>query len=346
LSSKKNSYQYTLQFIADLLSFENSIESLHKKMISNTIDWEQFVFVASDYLVLTTCYCRMRQKDLLKYIPNDLELYLEEITSINRNRNITLLKEITRLANILNDHNISYAFLKGSAFLINNYYDDIGERMLGDIDILVDENHIEKAYKLLLENNYRGTEQGISAKYFDHKHLPKLQSDIHLAAVELHKKVTEKSYYDLLDSDTILENKVIKNGMYIPCKKHLVLQTILNFQANDSGYLYSRISLKSIYDLLILKNIYGELHEFNDQFKLPYFKNYFSIAKIFFDDFSSFSSNLVVNNLFLLKLKHRSFRTFIDYLIGQFTFFKLLLTTRIWMFLRNKNYRRDLLKRL
>lgn len=346
MSSKKNSYQYTLQLIADILSFENSSESLKNKLISKAIDWEQFVFISSDYLVLTTCYCRLKAKNLLKYIPNDLESYLAEITSINRNRNKTLLKEITVISNILNSNNINYVFLKGSAFLVHNYYKDLGERMLGDIDILVDENQLEKAYKLLLENNYKGTQQGIAAKYFDHKHLPKLQSDIHLAAVEVHKKVILKSYHGLLDSNTILEYKVIKDGICVPCKKHLVLQAILNFQANDSGYLYSKISMKSIYDLLILRKIYGGFHEFHDQFKLPYFKNYFSIAKIFFDDFRSFTSNPVVNNLFLIKLKHRSFRTFIDYLIGQFTFFKLLLTTRIWMFLRNKNYRRDLLKRL
>lgn len=322
------------------------METLQKKMISEVIDWEQFVFIASDYLVLTTCYCRLKDKNLLQYIPNDLEAYLEEITSINRNRNKTLLKEITSISNILNTNHINYVFLKGSAFLVHNYYKDLGERMLGDIDILVDENQLEEAYNLFLENDYKGTKHGIAAKYFDHKHLPKLQSDIHLAAVEVHKKVILKSYHGLLDADTILENKVIRNDIYVPCKKHLIFQAILNFQANDSGYVYHRISLKSIYDLLLLKNTFKEFNDFSDIFKRPYFKNYFSIAKIFFEDFDAFKTKPLVNAIFLFKLKYRTFRKCIDYIISQYTFFKLLFTTRLWMFLKNKNYRRDILKKL
>ena len=116
MSSQKNSYKFTLQVIANILSFENSVDALKQKMTSHSIDWEQFVFIASDYLVLTTCYCRLKQKNLVDFIPEDLALYLEEITTINRNRNLTLLKEIECIATLFNDHKINYVFLKGAAF--------------------------------------------------------------------------------------------------------------------------------------------------------------------------------------------------------------------------------------
>jgi len=342
LSSLKNSYKYTLQLIADILSFKNSIDSLKQKMVSDLVDWEQFVFIASDYLVLTTCYCRLKEKNLLEFIPQDLKLYLEEITTINRNRNNTLLIEIRAISEILNANNINHVFLKGSAFLVKNYYKDLGERMLGDIDVLVDETQIDTSYQLLLDYQYTGTKQGISAKYFDHKHLPRLQSDLNLAAVEVHKKVLLNSYKGILDAKTILNHKECVHGIYVPSDNHLLYHTILNFQANDCGYRYSRISFKSIYDLLVLNNE----HDFkmDDTFKPAYFKNYFSIANIFFNDFNTFKSKPFINYLFLLKLKYPRFKNLIDTILEKLQFFKTLLTSRIWFFINNRSYRNDLFK--
>ncbi|WP_152604817.1 nucleotidyltransferase family protein [Psychroserpens jangbogonensis] len=342
MSVQKNSYKYTLQVIADILGFENSIEALQYKMTSNAIDWEKFVFIASDYLVLTTCYCKLKQKNLLAYIPEELALYLEEITTINRNRNETLKDEISQISKILRTNKIDHVFLKGSALLVKNYYEDLGERMLGDIDILVDETKMETTYQLLIDNNYIGTAQGISSRYFDHKHLPRLQSDVNLAAVEVHKKVLSKTYKGILNTNKILDTKESVQDIYVPSDKHLLFHSILNFQANDSGYMYSKISFKSIYDLLILKRKTNL--EFDDTFKPAYFKNYFSIAKLFFSDLNSFESNAFINNLFLIKLKHPFLRKFIDYVLRNFQFIKALFTSRIWAFINNKRYRKDLFK--
>ncbi|WCO01154.1 nucleotidyltransferase family protein [Psychroserpens ponticola] len=343
MSFTKNSYKNTLQLIADILSYENSIETLKQDMISNTINWEQFVYIASDYLVLTTCYCRLKDKNLLQYLPEELVMYLDEITTINRNRNNTLLNEIKSIADILNTNKIDFVFLKGSAFLIKNLYQDVGERMLGDIDILVDEDQIDHTYQLLLKNDYTGTDQGISAKYFDNKHLPRLQSKLKLAAVEVHRKVVIKSYNGVLDVKDILEKKESVQNIYVPSKKHLVYHTILNFQANDSGYIYSRISYKSIYDLLILKKAYN--FSFDKTFNPSYFKNYFSIAKIFFNDFSNFKSKTLINYIFLQKLKHPFLRKFIDSFLSKFQFIKTVITTRIGFFIKNRNYRRDIINK-
>ncbi|WP_431133981.1 nucleotidyltransferase family protein [Psychroserpens mesophilus] len=344
MSSQKNSYKYTLQLIADILSFENSINTLQEKLVSNYIDWEQFVFIASDYLVLTTCYCRLKEKKLLKYIPEDLELYLEEITTINKNRNKTLLTEITAISEILKTNQIPHVFLKGSAFLIKNLYQDLGERMIGDIDILVNESQMKKSYQLLIDYQYTGTSQGLSAKYFDHKHLPRLKSDAKLAAVEVHKKVLLKSYKGILDTETIINHKECVHNIFVPSNKHLLYHTILNFQANDSGYKYCRISFKSIYDLLILK---GKTNlNFDKTFEPTYFKNYFSIAKIFFNDFNSFKTKPLTNRVFLLKLKFPLLRKFIDYLLSKIEFIKVIITSRIWFFITNKDYRTDLFKRI
>lgn len=342
MSSKPQTYKATLQLISDILSFENSIDALKQNIKSQTIDWEKFVIVASDYLVLTTCYCRLKDKDVLQYLPEDLSTYLEEITAINRNRNQTLLSEITHVSEVLKAHNIDHVFLKGSAFLAKHLYKDFGERMLGDIDILVDEKQLNLAYNLLIENGYKGTEKDITSKYFDFKHLPRLQSDKYFAAVEVHRKVTLQPYKGLLSSDSILINKNNNNGIFVPNNDHLLVHTILNFQANDLGYRFSRISPKSIYDVLLLKNAYE--FDLNHVANFPYFRNYFSIAKIFFKDFRDFKSNTFINNLFLFKLKYPTLRRLIDSVKRKSTYIKVIISSRILFFITNKNYRKDIFK--
>ncbi|MEY8850194.1 nucleotidyltransferase family protein [Psychroserpens sp. XS_ASV72] len=335
-------YKKTHHLIADILSFENPIEDLKTTLKSDAIDWDQFVIVASDYLVLTTCYCRLKQKELLQYLPEDLKEYLENITDINRNRNHSLTREITAISKLLNQNNINYIFLKGSAILVRNYLEDLGERMIGDIDILVQEDQVEKAYDLLIDFGYKGTPAGISSTYFDYKHLPRLQSENHLAAVEVHKKLTQKSFDDILDPNGLLSRQEQINGVNVVSDEDLILHMVLNFQANDSGYAFSRISFKSIYDILILKRIID--YDFKNVKDLPYFKHYFSIAKLFFSDFKNFDSHKAINSLFLLKLKNSFANKSINFIIRRFIFLKAILTTRIGMFLRNKAYRKAVIK--
>lgn len=342
MPSIQHKYKETLVLIADILSFKNPIEQLVQTLESQTIDWEQFVVVASDFLVLTTCYCRLKDKELTHYLPEDLVLYLEEITVINRNRNKTLLSEITNISELLKTNQINHVFLKGSAFLLKNLYNDPGERMLGDIDVLVDPDQLDLAYTLLTDNGYKGTERGITSKYFDYKHLPRLQSDKFLAAVEVHRKVTLQSFNGLLATEDLLNDKQLAQNVNVPANDHLLYHTILNFQANDLGYKYSKISFKSIYDVLILNNAYTfNLKPIIDR---PYFKNYFSIAKIWFTDFKTFKSNRVANTLFLLKLKYPFLRKIIDLIISKSTYIYVIITSRILFFFRNKNYRKDLFK--
>ena len=63
------------------------------------------------------------------------------------------LEESYRLNNILNDNKINFIFLKG-VHLINVYYDDIIERPIRDVDILVHKKDIKKIVNILKKSGY------------------------------------------------------------------------------------------------------------------------------------------------------------------------------------------------
>ena len=108
----KKSNIATHQLIARILNFKNEDSVLITQLETSDIDWENLVKTASRHLVLTTVYCRLKQKNLLNYLPKDLQKYLEELTSINRNRNKKLIQEAQILVNILDHHNINMYLLK------------------------------------------------------------------------------------------------------------------------------------------------------------------------------------------------------------------------------------------
>ena len=64
------------------------------------------------------------------------------------------IEESYRLNTILYDNKIKFVFLKGM-HLINSYYDDLIERPVRDIDILIQKKDLKKVVRILLECGYR-----------------------------------------------------------------------------------------------------------------------------------------------------------------------------------------------
>ena len=118
LSKSNITYKETLQLIFDILSFDYPISRLEAQLKSNSINWETLVKTASNHLVLTTVYCRLNQKQLLHLLPEDLNIYLSELTAINRNRNETIANEVKWIAKLLNENKIEHVFFKGAGLLL------------------------------------------------------------------------------------------------------------------------------------------------------------------------------------------------------------------------------------
>ncbi|MEH6535192.1 MAG: nucleotidyltransferase family protein [Psychroserpens sp.] len=330
MSSKKHTYKDTLQLIAEILSFESSNESLRKKLDSGTIDWNKFVEISSNQLVLTTCYCRLEQKQLVSSIPDDLTLYIKELTSINRNRNLKIIKEVKIIAAIFSKNNISYSLLKGTAMLVGNYYDDFGERMVGDIDILVSDDQIEDAFNLLKEANYTSLiEFNYNNKNF--RHLPRQINPDKIAAVELHKTVLNANYKNLINEKELLLNSLEKDKIRIPNNYFLNLCNILTSQVNGNAYRFKQWYFKNLYDSLALK--------LTKKSNLPnnkYVDDYLSKFQAIF----SHINHTKKAKRYLFRIKHYRFHKF----SFKLNFIYHNLENRIWLMIYNKSYRSHVFK--
>jgi hypothetical protein len=332
------------QDIADIISNNSDKDSLKLKLETHQFDWEKIVPVASSHLVIPLIYCKLKEKELLHLIPEDLKSYLEEITRQNSERNKTILKEVQEISTLLNENKIDHVFLKGAAMLASGIYTNIGERMIGDIDILVHPEQLFDAHELLKRNDYKGIVRNFRQKIIEHRHLARLIPNNKLAAVEIHRKLLRKSGKNQLEPIVVLNNKENANGILAPNHKDLLIHNILSFEINDYGYYYNFLGLRNAYDASILaeKVSYNDLKTFLTN---KYMRSFLSKNSIYFNipnNKVSISYSMFRKKFFLLKQRYK-FIAGVTYRLFHLLQFCNIIGSRVTLFIRNKKYRKSTL---
>ncbi|WP_053991020.1 nucleotidyltransferase family protein [Mangrovimonas sp. TPBH4] len=245
------SLKSTFLRIAEILSFESDDLKLQQALSSPEMDWDNFVKVGSSHLLLPAIYNRLKTKQLLDILPEELAAYLEEINNLNLDRSKQILKEVVFISQLFSKHKINHVFVKGAAMLASGLYKSLSERMVGDIDILVQDNQIDKAFELLKNEGYNKLFK-FNYEVKNYRHYPRQVSENRLAAVELHTGLLIFQHRKLINLEHMLQSKQLVNGISIPNNYYFNLHNILSWQINDHGYFYNRISLKNSYDSLVL----------------------------------------------------------------------------------------------
>ncbi|REG89950.1 nucleotidyltransferase family protein [Winogradskyella sediminis] len=339
-----NNSTSTFQHIAHILSFKTTHKQLELMLKAPSFNWEAIVKEASQHYIIPTIYCRLKAKHLLHLLPEDLISYLEYITDENRKRNTVILAQTEELSQLFQLHNIEHVFLKGAALLASGTYTDISERMIGDIDILVKPIHLKRAYKLLLQNEYKSRAMTLGADFFEHKHLPRLETtvtDTRIAAVEIHRKLFVSYKNHELEPESIFNEQRYQESIYLPSLKHLLMHNILNHQINDHGALYNNINFRSAYDTILLLQNYPQP---NKLYQYNIIKRYFNYIGLFFEEVGMLmdvKSN-IYTHFYLFKLRHRKFQKNWNKLL-RIGYYIPILSNRFWLFLSNKSYRKAIM---
>ena len=235
-------YKETLFFIGQSLTINHDAKNkvlIEEQLKSKSVDWETVVKVSTAHYVLPALYCNFHKAKFLKYLPQDLVEFMKSITDLNRERNEKLLAQVKELNIYLLGHQIKAIFLKGVSNLIANLYDDIGERMLGDIDFIVSKKDFEKTIHLLKEFGYYQIEHNLP-KF--HRHYPPMIKKDNIGAIEVHKELMREKYRPKFNYSHIEHSLIkIKNFYLIAYPKQLHYNLLVH-QINDFGFIYNLIS--------------------------------------------------------------------------------------------------------
>lgn len=244
-------------FVGKCLSFEEHAgfrDEIIAKIQAGSIDWEKFVTFGSDHLIIPTVYLKFKALKIIEFLPNELLEFFKEIYGLNHERNTKIRDQVQAINSILNRNNIYPTYLKGVGNLLDGLYSHVGERIIGDIDLLVPENDYMTDVQLMKEAGYASD----STVYTDVKylrHYPPLVRDGFPASIEIHQKVEKDSYKSWFNSAVIETEKIMPNKLgscYVLSDKHNIIFNFLHGQIHHDGHLNGIMSLRDLYDLYLL----------------------------------------------------------------------------------------------
>lgn len=283
------SYKETLFFVAKCLTItleEKNFSFVKDQIEAGQVDWDAVVKVSTAHYVFPALYCNLKRKELLGYLPEDLVSYMEHITSLNRERNEQIIIQAKEINSILEAYNIRPIFLKGTGFLLQGFYEDIAERMVGDIDFIVSSGDYESSVEILKTNGYKNKPHRLENVKLG-KHYPRLIHENRIAAIEVHFRIIKEPYDQSFNYETIKNDIVRTNDtIYVLGNEHQLLHVIFNKQTNDYGYWYKTFSLRNSYDLFLLSKKTNTLEVIQS------FKKHFNILNAFLA-----SCNLLFNRI-------------------------------------------------
>ena len=245
-------YKEALFFIGKCLTItldeKNRIE-IENQLKNTKVDWDAVVKVSTGHFVFPALYCNLKRANFLHYLPEELVNYMIHITDLNRERNQQIIDQAKEINELLLDNNVTPIFLKGTGNLIEGLYEDIGERMVGDIDFIVSNEDFRNSVAILKKEKYNAKNE----VYMDfHWHYPKMVKENRIAAIEVHNKVLKKPYTTYLDYKTLKENSFSSSNCTVASFENQFLITILQKQINDNLYFSKTLTLRNVYDVFLL----------------------------------------------------------------------------------------------
>ena len=241
-------YKETLFFVAKCLTIQHEEKNrvlIENELKSKPIDWIAVVKVSSAHYVFPALYCNLKRANFLEYVPDDLVEYMIYITNLNRERNEKIIKQAKELNQLLLDHNITPIFLKGTGNLLEGLYEDIAERMVGDIDFIVAMDEYEKTINLLKKNEYSVIKNYKTNS--THRHYSPLVNKTRIGAVEIHNSIFQRPYEELLEFEKIKTTLVKQSDFYFLSNENKLVTTILAKILNDNlFYNHTRVQRNDI----------------------------------------------------------------------------------------------------
>lgn len=248
-------YKDTLFFVGKCLTINHEQKNkitIEEQLQAGLVDWDAVVKLSTGHYVFPALYLNLQRAGFLHYLPEDLVGYMKHITNLNRERNEQIIDQAKEINELLLANNITPIFLKGTGNLLEGLYEDIGERMVGDIDFIVDKKDYQRTIEVLKNNNYKNYN---TDKYpFPHtRHYARIIKEDSIAAVEIHDELTTKKYFSAFGHKEICTSLIKnKNCETFPSYEDQLCMAIISKHINDQGYLFFEIALKNSYDVYLL----------------------------------------------------------------------------------------------
>lgn len=150
----KSGYALSRAITHSILDERLDRDALSQILKSPVIDWMTFAVFAGQTCITTQVWARLSQIGMTALMPDDVRQGFALVHSANADRNRYIRSKVRELGLLLNSAGISPIPLKGVALLLYGTYDEPGDRIMSDMDILIRLEQIPAALEVLARHNY------------------------------------------------------------------------------------------------------------------------------------------------------------------------------------------------
>ena len=183
-----------LLFCSQTIISETRVVQLND-LLSRSLNWEYITDSAFSWNVAQLLYHNLKDLGNRRLIPPEVLEKLKKAYHGNTARNMYLYAELRNIVNAFHNTGLDVIALKGAA-LAGIVYNDAGLRPMMDIDLLVREEDVRSAQRIMTDLSYIAAGEGKSEQWYreKHFHLPRYRHQQKPVVVEIHWHFTENTF--------------------------------------------------------------------------------------------------------------------------------------------------------
>lgn len=235
------------RFLCDFLSGKKIPEARLKKL--SLADWESLVVLARRFKVGGLFYREIKSTNFLdEFIPADVRNRLRDEYRNRATINTSIFFEASKVIRFFDDNQLPVIALKGLA-LAKSIYGDIALRPMSDLDLLVKEEDLVKAGRILLTLGYNQCSPAWeSTTKTLHHHLPSFRNK-NGVSIELHWNIVDLNSSIKVDLDGLWERACFIKVDNLDVRVFSPEDLFLHLCIHACGHLQSGIDLIPLCDL-------------------------------------------------------------------------------------------------
>lgn len=229
-------------------------QDIVEKLNAERTNVDRFIHLASNHFVLPAIYLKFQRAGILSVFPNDYRIHLEEIYKQNLQRNKQILGQIKEISLALAKENIHPVYLKGTANLMDGLYSDTGERMIGDIDFLVQEKDYFNTAAIMLDLGYKIDKPGYENPK-ELKDYPRMYREDIPADIEIHRVPVNLPFASEFTGPLLIQHKEKlqrHSNLFIPSTEHRLIHAFIHSQLSNKGHQLYTPGLRDMCDAWLL----------------------------------------------------------------------------------------------
>lgn len=208
--------------------------ALRRDLAADGVAWREVIAVAEQEMLSAALCGALIADGLIDALPQPVRDYLKRRFAINRIRCEKIKHQARDVVAMLNRCGIEPIILKGGLHFFEAPPEEIGNKQMRDLDILVPEDAFDRAIAAMLESGYLADEEDESWIY----HYRPMSHPESIAPIDVHKYVGEQK--DILPTSEAWELAVpVPAGelkLRALCPSHRVVHNIFHSQVQDRGH--------------------------------------------------------------------------------------------------------------